>query len=139
MKKRAVLGVVSIGVLLTTVPALTHHSFSAEFDIDKPITLAGMLTKMAWTNPHGWIYLDVKGPDGKVVNWAVELGAPNALLRRGLRMVDFPPGIEIVVDGYLAKDGTPTANGITIKFPDGRNVFAGSSGSGAPTPTTPRP
>ena len=138
MKKPTILGVVSIGVLLTTVQVLGHHAFSAEFDIDKPITLAGTLTKMAWTNPHGWIYLDVKGQQGKVVNWAVEVGAPNALLRRGLRLADFPAGLEVVIEGFSARDGTPTANGITIKFPDGRNFFAGSAGTGAPTPTPPR-
>jgi len=78
--------------------------------------------------------MDVIGPDGGVVNWSVEMGNPTALLRRGLRKSDFPAGIEFVVDGYLAKDGTPTANGITVTFPDGRNVFAGSSGTGAPEP-----
>jgi hypothetical protein len=138
MNKSTVVGVVGIGLLLTTVPVVTHHSFSAEFDINKPITLKGTLTKLAWTNPHGWIYMDVKDAEGKVVSWAVELGAPNALLRRGVRVSDFPPGMELVVEGYLAKDGTPTANGITIKLPDGRNFFAGSSGTGAPDPTTPR-
>lgn len=136
MNTSALVGIVGIGVLLTTVPVVTHHSFSAEFDINKPITLKGTLTKMAWTNPHGWIYMDVKDPAGTVVNWAIELGAPNALLRRGLRTSDFPFGTELVVEGYLAKDGTPTANGITIKFPDGRNFFTGSSGPGAPVPTT---
>lgn len=139
MKPSAVTGVVGIGLLLTTVAVTAHHAFSAEFDVNKPITLAGMLTKMAWTNPHGWIYMDVKGPEGQVVNWAVELSAPNALLRRGLRSSDFPPGLQIVVEGYRAKDGTPTANGITVRFPDGRNVFTGSSGTGAPAaPTGPR-
>ena len=85
-------------------------------------------------NPHGWLHMDVVGEDGEVVNWAVEMGNPTSLLRRGLRKGDFPPGIEFVVDGYLAKDGTPTANGITITFPDGRNFFAGSSGTGGPEP-----
>ena len=81
--------------------------------------------------------MDVEGPTGTVANWAVELGSPTALLRRGLRKSDFPPGLEIVVEGYEAKDGTPTANGITVKFRDGRNFFAGSSGTGAPEYTAP--
>lgn len=130
--RKLVVGVVGIGMLLTAVPMLAHHSFAAEFDINKPITLRGTLTELKWTNPHAWIYVDVRGADGKVVNWAVETGAPNALLRRGLRKTDFPPGMELVVEGYQAKDGTLTANGITVKLPDGRNFFTGSSGAGAP-------
>ncbi len=131
-------GVVGIGLLLIAVPLLAHHSFSAEFDINRPITLEGTLTELRWVNPHGWIQMDVKGPDGEVVNWAVELGSPTSLLRRGLRKSDFPPGLEIVVTGYEAKDNTPTANGITVKFLDGPSFFAGSSGSGAPEYTAPR-
>ena len=132
-------GVVGIGWLMAA-PMLAHHSFSAEFDIELPITLTGTLTELQWINPHGWIYVDVTGADGSVVNWAVEMGSPTALLRRGLRQADFPPGLDIVVEGYRAKDGTPTANGITIRFSDGRDFFAGSSGTGAPTPDeyTPR-
>jgi hypothetical protein len=129
--------VVGVGLLLTTVPLLAHHSFSAEFDIDKPITLTGTLTELQWINPHGWIHMEVVGDNDTTVNWAVELGSPTALLRRGLRKSDFPPGLEIVVEGYEAKDGTPTANGITVKFQDGRNFFAGSSGTGAPEDTAP--
>lgn len=97
------------------------------------VTLRGTLTRMDWVNPHGWIFIDVKGPDGKVVNWAIEAGAPNALLRRGLRKTDFPIGIEVMVEGYQAKNGTPTANGSRVQFADGRNFFVGSSGTGAPS------
>jgi len=136
--KTVAVGVVGFGLLLIAVPVVAHHSFSAEFDIDRPTTLKGTLTELQWVNPHGWIHMDVTGPDGEVVNWAVELGSPTALLRRGLRQSDFPPGLAIVVEGYEAKDDTPTANGITVKFLDGRNFFAGSSGTGAPEYTAPQ-
>lgn len=128
------IALVSAGLLLVAAAGSAHHSFSAEFDIEKPVTLAGKLTELEWVNPHGWIHMDVESPDGTVTNWAVELGNPTALLRRGLRRGDFPPGIEFVVEGYEAKDGSPTANAITVTFPDGRDFFAGSSGTGAPVP-----
>jgi hypothetical protein len=113
-------------------PAFSHHSFAAEFDGTQPVTLKGTLTRVEWVNPHGWLYLDVKGEDDKIVNWAVETGGPNALLRRGVRKADFPVGIELVVTGYKAKNGTATANASTLKLPDGRAFLAGSSGTGAP-------
>lgn len=119
-------------VSLATRPAFPHHSFAAEFDGTQPVTLKGVITKMEWINPHGWVYIDVKGDDGKVVNWAIETGGPNALLRRGLRKTDFPVGTEVIVHGYKAKNGTPTANAKTLTLPDGREFFAGSSGTGAP-------
>ena len=124
---------VGAGVLmLAAAPVWAHHAFAAEFDASKPIKFKGTVTKMEWTNPHVWIYLDVKADDGKVTNWAIEFGAPNALLRRGLRKSDFPTGVELVVKGYRAKNGTPTINGTTVKLPDGRNLFTGSSGGDAP-------
>jgi len=126
------LWVAMLSIVLASSSVLAHHSFSAEFDIEKPVTLHGTLTEFEWINPHGWIHLDVIGSDGTVVNWAIETGNPTALLRRGLRKSDFPSGIEVIVEGYLAKDDTPTANGITITFSDGRNFFAGSSGTGGP-------
>ena len=121
------------GSLLAAAPLRAHHSFAAEFDEHQPVTLRGTLTRFEWVNPHAWLYLDVKESDGKVLNWAVEAGAPNALLRRGLRKTDFPPGLQIVVDGYRAKNGSRTANGRTVTFADGRNFFMGSSGTGAPS------
>src|SRR3984957_1394755 len=123
--------VILAGALAGT-PALAHHSFAAEYSVDQPITLKGTLTKVEWTNPHGWIYIDVKDDDGKVTNWAVEFGAPNALLRRGLRKTDFPAGVELLVKGYRAKSGSPTITGTSVKFPDGRNLFTGSSNPDAP-------
>jgi hypothetical protein len=121
-----------LAAAVSGAPVLAHHSFAAEYSSDQPITLKGALTKVEWTNPHGWIYIDVKDDAGKVTNWAIEFGAPNALLRRGVRKNDFPTGVEVVVKGYRAKNGTPTINGTSVKFPDGRNLFTGSSGPDAP-------
>ena len=133
MKVFAALGrVVGVGVLLAVTPLVAHHSFSAEFDADKTVTLKGTITKMEWVNPHSWLHIDVKGPDGTVVNWAIEFGLPQSLYRRGWRQSDLPFGAEVTVEGYLAKDGTPTANASNVTLPDGKRLFAGSSGSGAP-------
>lgn len=131
--RRTLTFVLGMTLLLGASSAWAHHSFSAEFDETRPVTLTGTLTKMEWVNPHGWIYVDVKGTDGKIVNWAIEAGAPNALLRRGLRKEDFPIGSQVIVQGYRARNGDMVANGRTVKFPDGRNFFMGSSGTGAPT------
>jgi hypothetical protein len=133
MSAKRLLGLIG-GLLLAAVPALAHHSFAAEFDINQPVTLTGKLTKIDFVNPHGWIYIDVMEPDGKVVNWAIEAGGANQLLQRGLRRTDFPAGVEVVVEGYRAKGGAPRANGRTVKFADGRNFFLGA----AETPGAPR-
>ena len=109
-----------------------HHSFSAEFDANKPIQLQGTVAKVEWINPHTWIHIDVKQPDGSVARWMIEGGTPNTLLRRGITRNSLPQGTEILVDGYKAKNGTNRANGRDLTFPDGRKLFMGSSGIGAP-------
>jgi hypothetical protein len=109
-----------------------HHSFAAEFDSNKPIQLRGTVAKVEWINPHTWIHIDVKDADGKVERWMIEGGTPNTLLRRGLTRASLPEGTEIMVDGYRAKNGSNRANGRDVTFPDGRKLFMGSSGTGAP-------
>jgi hypothetical protein len=121
------LAVLAIALVAGRQAASAHHAFAAEFDRDKPIALVGVLTKVQWVNPHSWIYVDVKGPDGKVTNWAFEFGPPNALLRRGVRKADFPLGVEVKVEGFLAKNGQPVANASNVTLADGRRLFAGSA------------
>ncbi|HEY0264850.1 MAG TPA: DUF6152 family protein [Granulicella sp.] len=132
MKKLLLGSILILGVASAATPAFAHHSFAAEYDASKPITLHGKLTKLAWVNPHGWIYVAVADTSGKTEEWAVEFGSPNALLRRGLRETDFPLGVDLTVNGYRAKNGKNIINGTSVKLPDGRNLFTGSVGTGAP-------
>jgi len=127
---RVVAGAALLGGAAVSVHA--HHSFAAEFDANKPVKIKGKVVEVEWKNPHSWIHVEVAGPDGKVETWAVEGGAPNSLLRRGWTKNSIPVGIEIVVDGFQAKDGAFRANGRDITFPDGKRLFIGSTGTGAP-------
>lgn len=127
MQKRWISAACCLGLVLGAAPVWAHHSFAAEFDAQKPVKLQGTVTKMEWINPHSWIHVDVKGPDGKVVNWMIECGSPNTLFRRGVTKDSLPTGTEITVDGYLAKDGGNRANGRDVTLKDGRKLFLGSS------------
>jgi len=126
--------VATVGVLLAgaTAPARAHHAFAAEFDAKKPVTFKAKVTKVEWVNPHVWIHVEVQRTDGKVEPWAIEGGTPNVLFRRGFTKQSLAPGTEIMVDGYQAKDGTRRANGRDLTFADGKKLFLGSSGTGAP-------
>jgi hypothetical protein len=125
-------GFIVLVVLAATVPLPAHHAFSAEFDATQPLKLEGAITEVEWINPHTWIHLDVTGADGKREKWMIEGGTPNTLLRRGFTEDSLKVGTVIKVDGYQAKDGTNKANGRDLTLPDGRKLFMGSSGTGAP-------
>jgi hypothetical protein len=132
MGLQRVLVATGASLLLAGSAVSAHHSFAAEFDANKPIQLRGTVAKVEWINPHTWIHIDVKDADGKLERWMVEGGTPNTLLRRGLTRDSLPEGTEILVDGYRAKNGSNRANGRDVTFPDGRKLFMGSSGTGAP-------
>jgi hypothetical protein len=131
-RTRVVAIAVIIAAAVVATPVRAHHSFAAEFDGNQPITLKGTVTKMEWVNPHTWMHLDVKNPDGTVTKWMVEGGTPNTLVRRGFTKASLLPGTEITIEGYRAKNGANRANGADMILPDGRRLFMGSSGTGAP-------
>ena len=128
---------IGAGLIAGEVSVAAHHAFAAEFDAKKPIRLRGTVARMEWINPHTWIHLDVKRADGKVERWMIEGGPPNALYRRGFTKDSLPVGAEILVEGFRAKDGTNRGNGRDVTFADGRKLFLGSSGTGAPYELTP--
>ena len=129
MRRAAVIALV---VMASGAASRAHHSFAAEYDANQPITLQGQIARIEFVNPHAWLYLEVKGADGKVVRWNVEMGAPNNLIRRGVTKDTLPIGDTVTVDGYRAKDGSTMVNGRQIRMADGRTLFTGSSSTGAP-------
>src|SRR5262245_38024092 len=127
-----VVGIISLLSVLFCGTLAAHHSFAAEFDVNKPVKVTGKVTQLRWSNPHGWLYLDVMGPDGKTINWAFELNSTNALIRQGWKKEDLPVGTLLVVDGYQARNGQSVANATSVTFSDGRKLLAG------PPVTTPQ-
>ena len=134
MRAKSAVSVASLAILLavTVAPAWAHHAFAAEFDAKKEVKFEATVTRMEWTNPHVWIHVDVKQPNGTVEKWAVEAGTPNVLFRRGFTKQALLPGTEIVVDGYRSKDGSRRANGRDLTLPDGRTLFLGGSSPDGP-------
>jgi hypothetical protein len=126
------MAIVGLGLILGAMPIGAHHAFSAEFDANKPVHFQGTVVEVEWINPHTWIHIDVTQDDGSVERWMIEGGNPHNLLRRGFSKDVIRPGLEIVVDGYASKDGSRRANGRDLTLPDGRMLFMGSSGTGAP-------
>jgi hypothetical protein len=132
MQMKLSVAVAGFGLLLTVAPVVAHHAFQAEYDDKKPVHLTGKVTEMEWINPHSWIHVDVTMPDGKVVNWMVECGSPNIMLRRGFTKRSLEAGTELTVQGYQAKNGTNRANGSSVTFKDGKKLFVGGSNPDIP-------
>ena len=132
MRKTFAVLVAGAGLLLSAAPMWAHHAFASEFDEKKPLKLQGVVTQWEMINPHSWIHMDVKGPDGTVTSWMIEGGSPNALLRRGFTKNSLPVGSEIMVEGYQAKDSSNRANGRDLTFADGKKLFLGSAPNDSP-------
>jgi hypothetical protein len=133
MRIRLVLVAASIALAAAAVPAWAHHAFASEFDAKKPVKFTGTVTKMEWINPHAWMHIAVKKPDGTVENWMIEAGSPNSLFRQGINKNTVRVGMQVVVDGYQARDGSRRANGRDVTLPEGRKLFLGSQTTpGAP-------
>jgi hypothetical protein len=132
MRRKIDFVLAGVGMLISALPLLAHHAFTAEFDAKKPLKLRGTVAKVELINPHSWIHIDVKNTDGTTTRWMIEGGTPNTLLRRGFNKTSLPLGTEILVDGYQAKDGSNRANGRDLTFPDGKKIFLGSSGPEGP-------
>ena len=132
MRNRLIVVIAGASLFLTAESVWAHHAFAAEFDVKKPIHFRGVVTKVELINPHAWIHVDVKGPDGQAISWMIEAGTPNVLLRRGFTKASVAIGTEVIVDGFQAKSGAFRASGRDLTLPDGRKLFIGSSGPGAP-------
>lgn len=128
----ALLGVAAL--FAAALPVAAHHAFGAEFDATRPVLLKGKIVEIEWVNPHTWIHVEITKPDGTKEVWMVEGGSPNSLLRRGVNKNSFAPGTDVVIDGYQARDLSMRANARNVTFPDGRKLFLGSQGTGAPNP-----
>ena len=132
MRRHLLVGLAAVSLTLAAAPLYAHHAFSSEFDADKPLELSGTVSKMEWVNPHAWIHIEVKNPDGTVTNWMVECGSPNIMLRRGFSKRSLEKGTELTVLGYQAKNGTMRANGSSVTFSDGKKLFVGGSNPDIP-------
>ena len=132
MRLTLVLVVAGLALVAAAVPGWAHHAFASEFDAKKPVKFTGTVTKMEWINPHAWMHVAVKKPDGSVENWMIEAGSPNSLFRQGINKSTVRVGMQVVVDGYQARDGSRRANGRDVTLPEGRKLFLGSQGTGSP-------
>ena len=133
MRLTRILVVAGVALIAAAAPARAHHAFASEFDAKKPVKFTGTVTKMEWINPHAWMHVEVKRPNGAVENWMIEAGSPNSLFRRGIDKNTVRVGMQVVVDGYQARDGSRRANGRDVTLPEGRKLFLGSQGTGAPS------